>query len=170
MQAADQIIDIGPDAGSHGGELIFQGTLAEMLSEGTTYTAQYLSGRDTIPVPAQRRKLKDAISIYGARENNLKNIDVKIPLDGLVMITGVSGSGKSTLVKKIVYPAIGKVLGTVNEMTGKFDKLEGDYKKIKQIEFVDQNPIGKSSRSNPVTYVKAYDAIRQLFADQTVAK
>lgn len=170
MQAADQIIDIGPDAGSHGGELVFQGTLQELLEDGTTYTARYLSGIDKIAIPAQRRKFKDTVSIVGARENNLKNINVKIPLDVLVMITGVSGSGKSTLVKKILYPAIGKILGTVGEETGKFDKLGGDYQKIKQIEFVDQNPIGKSSRSNPVTYVKAYDAIRQLFSDQAVAK
>lgn len=170
MQAADQIIDIGPDAGTHGGELVFQGTLSELLHDGTTYTAKYLSGIDKIEIPSQRRKFKDSISIIGARENNLKNVNVKIPLDILVMITGVSGSGKSTLVKKIVYPAIGKILGTVGDETGKFDKLEGDYKKIKQIEFVDQNPIGKSSRSNPVTYVKAYDAIRQLFADQPLAK
>lgn len=170
MQAADQIIDIGPDAGSHGGELVFQGTLPELLQDGTTYTAKYLSGVDKIEIPAHRRKFKDSIAIIGARENNLKQINVKIPLDVLVMITGVSGSGKSTLVKKILYPAVGKILGTVGEETGKFDKLEGDYKKIQQIEFVDQNPIGKSSRSNPVTYVKAYDAIRQLFADQPVAK
>ena len=170
MQAADQIIDIGPDAGSHGGELVFQGTLPELLEDGTTYTAKYLNGNDTIAIPTQRRKFKDVISIVGARENNLKNIDVKIPLDVLVMITGVSGSGKSTLVKKILYPAVGKILGTVGEETGNFDKLGGDYKKIRQIEFVDQNPIGKSSRSNPVTYVKAYDAIRQLFSDQAVAK
>ncbi len=170
MQAADQIIDIGPDAGSHGGELVFQGTLPELLKDGTTYTARYLSGIDKIEVPGRRRKFKDSVSIIGARENNLKNVNVRIPLDVLVMITGVSGSGKSTLVRKILYPAVGKILGTVGDETGKFDKLEGDYKKIKQIEFVDQNPIGKSSRSNPVTYVKAYDAIRQLFADQPLAK
>lgn len=170
MQAADQIIDIGPDAGSHGGELVFQGTLEALLREGNTYTARYLNGEDRILVPEYRRPLKDAVLIQGARENNLKNITVKVPLDMLVVITGVSGSGKSTLVKKILYPAIGKVLGTVNEATGKFDKLSGDYQKISQIEFVDQNPIGKSSRSNPVTYVKAYDAIRQLFSEQAIAK
>ena len=170
MQAADQIIDIGPDAGSHGGELVFQGTLPELMDKNNTHTARYLSGKDSIPIPSVRRKSKDAILIHGARENNLKNIDIKIPLDSLVMITGVSGSGKSTLVKKIIYPALGKLLGTVNETTGKFDKLAGDYQKIAQVEFVDQNPIGKSSRSNPVTYVKAYDAIRQLFADQPLAK
>lgn len=170
MQAADQIIDIGPDAGSHGGELVFQGSLEELLKAGNTHTAAYLNGSERIPIPKHRRRFKDAITIHGGRENNLKNITVNIPLDVLVMITGVSGSGKSTLVKKILYPAIGKLLGTVNEATGKFDKLTGDYKKITQIEFVDQNPIGKSSRSNPVTYVKAYDAIRQLFADQSLSK
>lgn len=170
MQAADQIIDIGPDAGSHGGELVFQGTLEALLKAGNTHTAAYLNGSERIPVPQHRRKFKDAITIHGGRENNLKNITVKIPLDVLVMITGVSGSGKSTLVKKMLYPAVGKLLGTVNETTGKFDKLTGDYKKITQIEFVDQNPIGKSSRSNPVTYVKAYDAIRQLFADLPLSK
>src|SRR5690606_33694801 len=151
-------------------ELVFQGTLTELLEDGNTYTARFLSGIDKIEIPAKRRRFKDAVSIIGARENNLKNVNVKIPLDVLVMITGVSGSGKSTLVRKILYPAVGKILGTVGDETGKFDKLEGDYKKIKQIEFVDQNPIGKSSRSNPVTYVKAYDAIRQLFADQPLAK
>lgn len=170
MQAADQIIDIGPDAGSHGGELVFQGTLEELMKDGNTHTARYLSGKDRVEVPKLRRKTKDAVWIHGARENNLKNVTVKIPLDVLVMITGVSGSGKSTLVKKILYPAIGKILGTVSEATGKFDKLSGDYKKISQVEFVDQNPIGKSSRSNPVTYVKAYDAIRQLFSEQPVSR
>lgn len=170
MQAADQIIDIGPDAGSHGGELVFQGTLEELIKEGNTHTARYLSGKDSVKVPKQRRRPKDAIVIHGARENNLKNVTVRIPLDVLLMITGVSGSGKSTLVKKILYPSVGKILGTVNEATGKFDKLSGDYKKISQVEFVDQNPIGKSSRSNPVTYVKAYDAIRQLFSDQPISK
>lgn len=170
MQAADQIIDIGPDAGSHGGQLVFQGTLEELIKDGNTHTARYLSGQDRVEVPKLRRKAKDSITIHGARENNLNNVTVKIPLDVLVMITGVSGSGKSTLVKKILYPAVGKILGTVSEATGKFDKLSGDYKKISQVEFVDQNPIGKSSRSNPVTYVKAYDAIRQLFSDQPVSK
>lgn len=170
MRAADQIIDIGPDAGSHGGQLVFQGTMDEMEGNSQSYTARYLKGIDSIAVPLNRRKWKDAIVLKGARENNLKSIDVKVPLDVLTVITGVSGSGKSTLVKKILYPAVGKILGTVNEATGKFDALEGDYSKVTRIEYVDQNPIGKSSRSNPVTYVKAYDAIRQLFADQTLAK
>jgi len=169
MQAADQIIDIGPDAGVHGGELVFQGTMND-LNGNKSYTADYLLGKEEVSVPKQRRKWKDSVKIEGAIENNLKNIDVQIPMGVLTTITGVSGSGKSTLVKRIVYPAIGKILGTVSEATGKFDKLGGDYEKITQIEFVDQNPIGKSSRSNPVTYVKAYDAIRQLFAELPLSK
>ncbi|MDN4165491.1 excinuclease ABC subunit UvrA [Cytophagales bacterium LB-30] len=170
MRVADQIIDIGPDAGSHGGELIFQGTLVEMKEENLSKTARFLNGVDKIAIPSVRRKWTQSVKIKGARENNLKNVDAEFPLGVLTMVTGVSGSGKSTLVKKILYPAIGKIVGTVGETTGKFDKLEGDYKTITQIEFVDQNPIGKSSRSNPVTYVKAYDAIRQLYADQAIAK
>ncbi len=169
MKQADQIIDIGPDAGVHGGELLFQGAISE-INGADTHTANFLSGRDAVPVPSHRRKWKDAIQIKGARENNLKNVDVRFPLGVLTVVTGVSGSGKSTLVKKILYPAVGKLLGTVNEPTGKFDDLSGDYRKVTQIEFVDQNPIGKSSRSNPVTYVKAYDGIRQLFADQPLSK
>ncbi|ELR72433.1 Excinuclease ABC subunit A [Fulvivirga imtechensis AK7] len=169
MRAADQIIDIGPDAGIYGGKLVFQGNLSD-LNGSDSYTAKYLLGKEQIYVPTQRRSWKDYIKISGAIENNLKNIEVKFPLEALTVITGVSGSGKSTLVKKILYPAVGKILGTVSEATGKFDKMEGDYEKITQIEFVDQNPIGKSSRSNPVTYVKAYDAIRQLFSDQPLAR
>ncbi len=169
MKQADQIIDIGPDAGIHGGELLFQGSIDE-LNGVETHTARFLQGTDQVPVPARRRKWKDAISIFGARENNLKNVDVRVPLGVLSVVTGVSGSGKSTLVKKILYPAVGKYLGTVNESTGKFDRMEGDYKKVTQVEFVDQNPIGKSSRSNPVTYVKAYDGVRQLYADQPLSK
>lgn len=170
MRSADQIIDIGPDAGRLGGELIFQGNIDELMSFGQSHTARFLNGSDSIAMPAQRRKWKDAILIEGARENNLKNLSVKFPLGALTVVTGVSGSGKSTLIKKILYPAIGKILGTVTESTGKFSRMDGDYKKVTQIEFVDQNPIGKSSRSNPVTYVKAYDAIRQLYADQTLSK
>ena len=169
MRAADQIIDIGPDAGAHGGELVFQGSVEE-IAEGNTHTTRYLSGQDEIKVPDRRRTWNDSIKVVGARENNLKNVTVDFPLGTLTAITGVSGSGKSTLVTKILYPALGKILGTVSEPTGKFDQLQGDYKKVSQIEFVDQNPIGKSSRSNPVTYVKAYDGIRQLFADQQLSK
>ncbi len=173
MRAADEIIDIGPDAGSHGGELVFQGTIEELEKQNghaNTHTSRYLSGADHIPVPEKRREFKYQISIKGARENNLKHIDVDIPLGVLTVVTGVSGSGKSTLIKGILYPALGKTFGTVNEATGKFDKLEGDLRQVTQIEFVDQNPIGKSSRSNPVTYVKAYDGIRQLFSELTLAK
>lgn len=170
MKAADQIIDIGPDAGLKGGELVFQGNLDELLTEGKSYTAQYLKGEEKIQTKTQNRKWRDSILVKGARENNLKNLTVKFPLNTLTVVTGVSGSGKSTLIKKVLYPALGKYLGTVIDETGKFDKLEGDFKKIGQVEFVDQNPIGKSSRSNPVTYVKAYDAIRTLFSDQPLAK
>lgn len=170
MRAADQIIDIGPDAGSHGGELVFQGTIDEMLGTDTTYTAKYLNGTEKLEVPSQRRKWNNSVIIKGARENNLQNLDVEIPLGVLSVVTGVSGSGKSTLIKKLLYPALGKTLGTVSEQTGKMDAIEGSLKTVTQIEFVDQNPIGKSSRSNPVTYVKAYDAIRQLFTDQGLAK
>ena len=170
MRAADQIIDIGPDAGAHGGKLVFQGKIDAIDSTINTHTSNYLSGKEKIDIPESRRVWKDKVEIKGARENNLKHIDVQIPLGVITAITGVSGSGKSTLVKKIVYPAIGKVLGTVSDSTGKFAELGGDYKKVTQIEFVDQNPIGKSSRSNPVTYVKAYDAIRNLYADQSLAK
>lgn len=170
MRSADQIIDIGPDAGSHGGELVFQGTLEEMLMSGDTYTAKYLNGTEELSTPKQRRKWNDHVLIEGARENNLKNFDAKIPLGVLSVVTGVSGSGKSTLVKRLLYPSVGKLLGTVGEQTGKMSGLGGNYKKVTQVEFVDQNPIGKSSRSNPVTYVKAYDAIRALYTDQPLAK
>jgi len=170
MKAADQIIDIGPDAGIHGGELVFQGNLQQLLEHGDTYTAKYLQGVERISLKETSRPWKDSIQIRGARENNLKNIQVKIPLGILTVVTGVSGSGKSSLIKKVLYPALGKMLGTVIDEKGKFDKIEGDYKEITQVEFVDQNPIGKSSRSNPVTYVKAYDAIRNLFAEQGLAK
>ncbi|MFN8335177.1 MAG: excinuclease ABC subunit UvrA [Cyclobacteriaceae bacterium] len=170
MRAADEIIDIGPDAGAHGGELIFQGSIKQLNGKTTSHTVNYLSGRDTIAVPAKRRKWKDSIVIKGARENNLKNLTVKFPLGTLTVVTGVSGSGKSTLIKKILYPAIGRLSGSVGESPGKFDSMDGDVSRITQVEFVDQNPIGKSSRSNPVSYVKAYDIIRQLYADQPLAK
>ncbi|MGE0770514.1 MAG: excinuclease ABC subunit UvrA [Cyclobacteriaceae bacterium] len=170
MRAADQIIDIGPDAGAHGGELVFQGSLQQLNGKVKSHTTDYLSGREEIPVPKLRRKWKDSVTVVGARENNLKNLKVQFPLGALTVITGVSGSGKSTLVKKILYPALGRISGTVAEVPGKYDKLEGDVGQITQVEFVDQNPIGKSSRSNPISYVKAYDAIRQLFADQQLSK
>ncbi|MCB0491354.1 MAG: excinuclease ABC subunit UvrA [Cyclobacteriaceae bacterium] len=170
MRAADQIIDIGPDAGAHGGELVYQGTIKEINGKVQSHTTNYLSKKEEIKVPALRRKWKDAIVVSGARENNLKNLTVAFPLGVLTVITGVSGSGKSTLIKKILYPAIGRVNGSVADTPGKYDKLEGDIARISQVEFVDQNPIGKSSRSNPISYVKAYDAIRQLYADQPLSK
>ncbi len=170
MRAADQIIDIGPDAGSHGGELVFQGTIKDVNGKVQSHTTDYLTGKEKIAWPDKRRKWKDGITIVGARENNLKNLTVKIPMGAFTVVTGVSGSGKSTLIKKILYPAVGRMNGSVGETPGKYDKLEGDFAKVTQVEFVDQNPIGKSSRSNPISYVKGYDAIRQLFADQPLSK
>jgi excinuclease ABC subunit A len=178
MRAADQIIDIGPDAGLHGGQLIYQGShtqLKQLMKQNGwrdihSHTVNYLAGVEKILPPAVRRKWKDAITVIGARENNLKNLKVKFPLGILTVITGVSGSGKSTLVKKILYPALGRLTGSVAEVPGKFDRLEGDISKISQVEFVDQNPIGKSSRSNPISYIKAYDVIRNLFADQPLSR
>lgn len=169
MRAADQIIDIGPDAGSHGGELVFQGALIELSNNVASHTTDYLSGREQILVPKTRRKWRDSITIVGARENNLKNLTVKFPLGVLTVVTGVSGSGKSTLIKKILYPVVGRLNGSVAESPGRYDRIDGDFSRISQVEFVDQNPIGKSSRSNPISYVKAYDAIRQLFADQPLS-
>jgi excinuclease ABC subunit A len=170
MRASDQIIDIGPDAGAHGGCLVFQGSPTDLNGKTHSHTTNYLSGKDKIQVPAKRRKWKDSITLVGARENNLKNLIVQFPLGVLTVVTGVSGSGKSTLIKKILYPAIGRINGSVAESPGKYDKLDGDVSQITQVEFVDQNPIGKSSRSNPISYVKAYDLIRQLYADQPLAR
>lgn len=169
MKAADQIIDIGPEAGAHGGELVAQGDFNTIL-ESDSLTAQYLNGKKEIEVPKKRRSFKSSIEIIGARENNLKNIDVVFPLGCLTVITGVSGSGKSTLVKKILYPAVQKKLTGVSEKAGQYTELKGDFSQIKAIEYVDQNPIGKSSRSNPVTYIKAYDDIRDIFSKQQLSK
>jgi excinuclease ABC subunit A len=169
MKAADMIIDIGPEAGSHGGELVAQGTYDEIL-KSTSLTAQYLNGDLEIQVPKTRRKWANYIEILGARENNLQNVDVKFPLETLTVITGVSGSGKSTLVKKILFPAIQKKLDGVGEKAGQFTEMRGYYHKIQHIEYVDQNPIGRSSRSNPVTYIKAYDDIRDLYAKEKLSK
>ncbi|AWH85914.1 excinuclease ABC subunit A [Flavobacterium album] len=169
MKAADMIIDIGPEAGSFGGELVAQGTYDEIL-KSDSLTAKYLNGDLEISVPKKRRKFKNHIDVIGARENNLQNIDVTFPLDCLTVITGVSGSGKSTLVKKILFPALQKKLEGVGEKAGQFTELQGSYSHIKHIEYVDQNPIGRSSRSNPVTYIKAYDDIRDLFAKQKLSQ
>jgi excinuclease ABC subunit A len=169
MRAADELIDIGPMAGTHGGELVFQGKFKE-LKNAESLTAQYLTGRLEIPVPERRRRWKQYVELTGARENNLKNIHVKFPLGVLTVVTGVSGSGKTSLVKKILFPAIKKTIGGYDEQTGNFDRLGGDFHNIANAEMVDQNPIGKSSRSNPVTYVKAYDEIRALFADMPLSR
>ncbi|MDT3404144.1 excinuclease ABC subunit UvrA [Mucilaginibacter terrae] len=171
MQAADHIIDIGPEAGTHGGQLIFSGTYDQILTDDNSLTGKYLSGREEIEQPEYRRKWNDFVEIKGARENNLQNIDVKFPLGVLSVVTGVSGSGKTSLVKRILHPALQKVLGNYSgEQTGAYDSIEGDYSKIEAVEMVDQNPIGRSSRSNPVTYVKAWDEIRNLYAAQPAAK
>jgi excinuclease ABC subunit A len=170
IRASDQIIDIGPLAGSHGGELVFQGSFDEILRDGASLTGKYLTGELSISLPSSRRKWHDFIELKGARENNLKNINVKFPLKTFTVITGVSGSGKTSLIKRILYPALKKMHGGYGERTGKFDKLEGDYSRITSVEMIDQNPIGRSSRSNPATYVKAYDEIRTLFSDQPLAK
>jgi len=169
MKKADMIIDIGPEAGTYGGELVAQGTYEEIL-KSDSLTAKYLNGELEISVPKKRRKFKNHIDVIGARENNLKNIDVTFPLDCLTVITGVSGSGKSTLVKKILFPALQKKLDGVGEKAGQFTELQGSYSHIKHIEYVDQNPIGRSSRSNPVTYIKAYDDIRDLYAKQKLSQ
>lgn len=169
MKAADMIIDIGPEAGTFGGRLVAQGTYAEIL-KSDSLTARYLNGDLEISVPKKRRKFKNHVDVIGARENNLKNIDITFPLDCLTVITGVSGSGKSTLVKKILFPAIQKKLEGVGEKAGQFTELQGSYSHIRHIEYVDQNPIGRSSRSNPVTYIKAYDDIRDLFSKQKLSK
>ena len=170
IRSSDQVIDIGPMAGAHGGQLVFQGSPAELLASGKGLTADYLNGKEEIPLPLRRRKWKKSVSILGARENNLQNVSVKFPLGVLTVVTGVSGSGKTSLVKKILFPAIRKVIGGYGESTGNFDRMEGDYLDIKSAELVDQNPIGKSSRSNPVTYIKAYDEIRSLYADLPLSR
>lgn len=170
MEAADWIIDVGPKAGRLGGEIVFEGTLADLPSATGSYTAKYLTGEMRIPVPGQRRKWSSYIEVCGAREHNLKNIDVKFPLGVLTVVTGVSGSGKSTLVRDVLYRALLRQLGLASDAPGAFQRLAGDVKRIGGVEFVDQNPIGKSSRSNPATYLKAYDEIRALFAAQQGAK
>lgn len=170
MRAADMIVDIGPEAGNDGGKVVFQGTLAEMEKEGKTLTAKYLNGDLEIAVPEKRRRSKGKIHIHGARQHNLKGINVSFPLGCLTVITGVSGSGKSTLMQSILYPALRKRFGGYGSKTGQFERLDGDLTRISDVEFVDQDPIGRSSRSNPATYIKAYDEIRSLFAELGAAK
>lgn len=169
MRAADYIIDVGPDAGRHGGQIVFSGT-PDLLPDSDGYTAKYLTGKLSIPVPTSRRRSRDAIEILGAREHNLKDVSVKFPLGVMTVVTGVSGSGKSTLVRDILYRAMTRQLGEAGDAPGSFRGLRGDLSRIKAVEFVDQNPIGKSTRSNPATYLKAYDEIRRLFADQQASK
>ena len=175
MRAADHLIDIGPDAGRLGGELVFDGDAKEVNAASLkkwpkSYTVKYLLHQEAIPVPQSRRPWNLSITIKGARMNNLKGIDVQIPLNVMTVVTGVSGSGKSSLIKGILYPAIRRRLGDACDAPGEYLGLEGDIDAIKHIEFVDQNPIGKSTRSNPATYVKAYDAIRDLYAQQPLSK
>lgn len=183
MKAADYIIDIGPDAGNLGGELVYNGPSTEIENARNkdirtsllekyprSYTIKYLTGAEEISVPTSRRSWNMAIELTGARMNNLRGIDVKIPLSVFTVVTGVSGSGKSSLIKGTIYPALKRHLNEVADIPGEYAELKGDWKKIKHVEFVDQNPIGKSTRSNPATYVKAYDAIRALFAEQPLAK
>lgn len=171
MLAADRLIDIGPQAGSKGGHLVYSGNYTDILTSKDSLTGQYLSQRLKIDIPGSRRKWKNSIEITGARENNLKNVDVRFPLQVITCVTGVSGSGKTTLIKNILYPGLNKAIGNyTGTKTGKHEKISGDTHLVKQIEMVDQNPIGKSSRSNPVTYVKAYDSIRDLFSELPIAK
>ena len=170
IRAADYIVDIGPKAGYNGGEVVFSGTLPQLLKSRKSLTADYLTGRRAIAPPATERGWSNSILIEGARENNLRNIDVRIPLGVMTCITGVSGSGKSSLAKGILYPALRRLLFDTGVKPGDFDGIVGDVQLLKSVEMVDQNPIGKSSRSNPVTYIKAYDEIRRLFADQPYAQ
>jgi excinuclease ABC subunit A len=169
MKAADVIIDIGPEAGTFGGEVTAEGSFKEIL-KSNSLTAQYLNNKLKIEVPKTRRKSKHSVKVIGARENNLKNIDVNFPLNSLTVVTGVSGSGKSTLVSKILFPAIQKKIGGYGEKVGQFTEITGNFNAIEHIEFINQNPIGRSSRSNPVTYIKAYDDIRALFASEKLSK
>lgn len=170
MRAADRIIDIGPKAGTFGGEIIFNGTHKNLIKSKNSLTGDYLNKIRVIPVPTQRRLLKNKITIEGAKQYNLKNFNLDIPLNGLICVTGVSGSGKSSLIGDILYPALRKKMGISNDVQGKYSDLKGDIGKLKQVEFIDQNPIGKSSRSNPITYVKAFDDIRDLYSRQKLAK
>ena len=171
MKAADHLIDIGPEAGTQGGNLVFSGTYNQIVKDKKSLTGRYLAGEESIEIPKQRRNWKDHILIKGARENNLKNVSVKFPLGVFTCVTGVSGSGKTSLVKRILYPALQKAIGNyAGEQTGAYDGIFGNIDLVQQVEMVDQNPIGRSSRSNPVTYVKAWDDIRALFSGLPAAK
>ena len=170
IRAADYIIDIGPKAGRLGGEVVYQGDMTDLKEHTQSYTVRYLRGEETIPVPKERRRWTRSIELKGARENNLKGINVRFPLNVMTVVTGVSGSGKSTLVRDIFYRALKRELDECSERPGEFVSIGGDLSDLRNVEFIDQNPIGKSSRSNPVTYIKAYDDIRKLFADQPLAK
>ena len=171
MKAADHLIDIGPEAGTQGGNLVFSGTYNQIIKDKKSLTGRYLAGLDSIEIPKKRRNWKDHILIKGARENNLKNVDVKFPLDIFTCVTGVSGSGKTSLIKRILYPALQKAIGNyAGEQTGAYDGIFGNIELVQQVEMVDQNPIGRSSRSNPVTYVKAWDDVRALFSGLPAAK
>lgn len=171
MEAADYLVDIGPEAGINGGELVFAGTYDEILHDEHSLTGRYLNGELTIPIPPTRRKWHHSITVKGARENNLKGIDATFPLNVFTVVTGVSGSGKTSLIKRILYPALQKAIGHyAGEQTGIFDTLEGDVASLGQIEMIDQNPIGRSSRSNPVTYVKGWDEVRAVYANLPAAK
>jgi excinuclease ABC subunit A len=170
MEQADQIIDIGPEAGIHGGEIIFQGKLKDIYKEKKSLTTQYLSGKLIIPVPKKRRSTKDRIIIDGINKHNLKNISVEFPLNGLTLVTGMSGSGKSTLVRDILKPALNTHFGNFSKANKNYENISISTKNLSKLEFIDQNPIGKSSRSNPATYIKVYDDIRKLFARQPLAE
>ena len=170
IRSADHIVDIGPYAGVNGGELVFEGDIEKMMKEGKSLTAKYLSKEKMIPVPERRRKWNNAIEFIGCSEHNLKNINVKIPLNVLTVVTGVSGSGKSTLVNDIIYKSLKKHFEGTSDKVGSFGKIQGSLMAIQNVEYINQNPIEKSSRSNPVTYVKAFDDIRLLFAEQKLAK
>ncbi|MBE6286932.1 MAG: excinuclease ABC subunit UvrA [Mediterranea massiliensis] len=170
IRAADYIIDIGPKAGRLGGEVVYQGDMHDLQAGSQSYTVQYLLGEERIPIPQHHRPWNNYIELKGARENNLKGVDVRFPLNVMTVVTGVSGSGKSSLVRTVFYRALKRELDECNERPGEFSSIGGDLRNLRNVEFIDQNPIGKSSRSNPVTYVKAYDEIRKLFAEQPLAK
>ena len=170
IRSADYLIDVGPEAGRHGGEITYQGPVDSLTAATASYTAQYLTGKRSVPVPKQRRRWSQYIEVKGATENNLKNIDVKFPLGVMTVVTGVSGSGKSTLVGRILYPALARRLDQTADVPGSHSDITGDVSRLQAVEFIDQGPIGKSTRSNPATYLKAFDEIRQLFAHQQLSK